>query len=94
MILRLIILICVLQILLYILIDQLNIKYAKGLILFAILYAHIFVLPGYFIPAPKPGGVNCGMPMMAITLGFWIFGGGVTLLTHYIYSIIAGAKHR
>ncbi|PSR56161.1 hypothetical protein AHMF7605_22975 [Adhaeribacter arboris] len=88
MILNFIILISVSQLLLYLIIDKLNFRYGKVLILTLILVGHFFIFPKYFYPEPNSDGVNCGMPVLGITFAFWVFGSAITLLVHSIYSFI------
>jgi hypothetical protein len=72
----------------YILLDKYNLKNWKYLILGGLLVSYIFVLPSYFIPNNPTNELRCGMPALAITLGFWIFGCGTALITHFTYIII------
>jgi hypothetical protein len=43
-------------------------------ILFLFLLLFLFVLPPYFTPEPKEGGVNCGLPVIANIMLFWMYG--------------------
>ncbi len=75
------------QVIGYVLLDRYNLSAWKYLIFGIILVLHFFVLPGYFFPNNPTHEPMCGMPVLAITLGFWILGGGVTLMTHVIYMV-------
>lgn len=72
----------------YIFLDKFNLMNWKYLFLCVFLALYIFVLPGYFIPNNPTNEPRCGMPALGITLAFWIFGCGATLLAHLAYSII------
>lgn len=92
MILKWIILISIGQIKLYLISDRLKLKHASVFIFLPILIGHFFILPKYFYPEPDPDGVNCGMPILGVTLAFWIFGGGIASGTHLIYYLIKKKK--
>lgn len=72
----------------YILLDKFNLRNWKYLIICLFLSMYIFVLPGFFIPDNPANGIRCGMPALAITLAFWIFGCGSVLITHLAYIVI------
>ena len=73
------------QILVYVIADDRRVGWLKTLVLGLMLTLHFFVLPSYFYPTTPTDRVNCGLPALGVTLGFWIVGGGMTLLTHFIY---------
>ncbi len=91
-ILTLIFLIAIGQIGLYLLWDKTNKKYGKSVIFLLILIAHFFIFPSYYYPEPKPGGINCGLPILGTTFAFWIVGGGATIIVHTLYYILK--KHK
>jgi len=88
MILKCIILISVGQIILYLISDRLKLKYGRVIIFLSILISHFFILPQYFFPEPVQDRINCGMPVLGITLAFWFIGGGIASTTHLIYYLI------
>jgi len=85
MILPLIILISIFQTGLYLLSDKINLKHGKIIVFLSVLMGHFFVFPRFFHPDPDPNGINCGLPILGITLAFWILGGGATIVVHAIY---------
>ena len=84
----------VIQVVAYILLDKYNLSRWKYLVLVLYLILDFFILPDYLIPDYKDGEIRCGMPALAITFAFWIFGGGLTIITHFIYSIINSSNRR
>lgn len=82
-----ILLISFIQALLNLFAAALRFKPARYLILAIVLVAYFFILPQYFYPEPKPNRVNCGLPIFAINMGFWIFGSLAATLTHLITPI-------
>lgn len=46
-----------------------------------------FVFPRFFYPEPRTDGINCAMPILGITLGFWFFGTISTAATHLIWVL-------
>ncbi len=78
------------QLLLYFLLNRLKLNFSGIFILLAVLGCYFFIFPPYFYPEPdpNPNHTQCGMPLLAINLGFWIFGGGVAILLHLIYFLI------
>lgn len=82
-----ILLISFVQALLYLFAAALRFKPARYFILATVLVAYFFILPQYFYPEPKPDRVNCGLPIFAINMGFWIFGSLAATLTHLITPI-------
>jgi len=85
---HIILLLFVLQIATYIGLDKYKLSYWKYLVLAVCLILNFLILPSYFIPDYKEGEIRCGMPALGITLAFWVLGGGLTIITHCIYSII------
>jgi len=47
---------------------------------------NLFILPDLFIPEPRKGEAHCGMPILGITLSFWIFGSCLLLITHFTFD--------
>jgi len=80
------------QIICYLTLDKLNLSAWRYLILALIMLVYIFVLPAYFIPDNPKTEPRCGMPELGITLAFWLFGGGTTLITHLTYSVMNKAN--
>ncbi|WP_353482223.1 hypothetical protein [Haliscomenobacter sp.] len=87
MILQIILLISFIQALLYLFAAALRFKPARYFILVAVLIVYFFILPQYFYPEPKPNRVNCGLPILAINMGFWIFGSLAATFTHFLTPI-------
>ncbi len=88
MILLFIIGISVVQIALYFLNGKYKTKFPNYLILIFILLGHYLLFPRFFYPEPRTDGINCGMPILGITLGFWIFGTIAGITTHLIWKLI------
>lgn len=77
----------VIQIIAYILLDKYDHKNLKYLVLCLILILHFFILPYLLIPEVENGELKCGMPAMALTLGFWVIGGSATFISHFVYAL-------
>jgi hypothetical protein len=77
------------QIGLYIVLDKLNLKDWKFLVLGILIILNIWLLPSYFISKLPllSGQVRCGLPASAIVIGFWFFGNGISILGHCLYMI-------
>ncbi len=77
-----------LQVILYLLLH--NVKYGQLAVLAVLLILHFFLLPKLFLPeryTPEEG-YQCALPTVATYFFFWVFGGGVTLITHACYYFI------
>ncbi|HFA52103.1 MAG TPA: hypothetical protein ENJ95_24060 [Bacteroidetes bacterium] len=66
-----------------------NWKHGKTITFLMVLIGHLFIFPRFFYPEPDPNGINCGMPILGITLAFWIIGGGGTVIIHLLYYFIS-----
>jgi len=75
----------IVQVLLYLISDKLGYAVGRFIILIATLGIYLFIAPPYFYPEPTDNG--CGMPIMAISMAFWIIGGGMAIVTHLLYAI-------
>lgn len=64
--------------------DKLNLKFWKYVMLCGILVVYIFVLPNFFMEK----NAKCGLPNLGINMAFWIYGCGSALLTHLISSVV------
>ena len=84
----------IIQVVAYILLDKYNLSRWKYLVLVVYLILDFFILPDYLIPDYEDGEIRCGMSALAITFAFWIFGGGLTIITHFIYSIINSSNRK
>ncbi|MCF6297698.1 MAG: hypothetical protein L3J08_06900 [Flavobacteriaceae bacterium] len=62
-------------------------KLPNFIILLILLICYFFVFPRFFYPEPRTDGINCGMPILGITFGFWIFGTIAGITTHIIWRI-------
>ena len=83
---NLILIIVLIQIVGYILLDKINLKKGKYLFLAIILGLNLLVFPRYFFPDNPNHEPGCGLPILAITLVFWIIGCGLTIITHLTYK--------
>jgi hypothetical protein len=59
-----------------------------------LLICYFLVFPKFFYPKPRTDGINCGMPALGITLGFWIFGTIAGITTHIIWYITNKKRHK
>lgn len=92
MILLFILLISLLQVLSYYIIDKKNSKYGKSIVFGIVFLSHLFLFPPLFYPKMDPNGANCGMPILGITMAFWIFGGFGSIVIHFLYKFITSNK--
>ena len=76
------------QLAIYVLLDDRGIGLPKGLILTLLLVCYFFILPPMFYPEFRPGEVRCGNPALGITLVFWVFGGTAAVGAHTLYLAI------
>lgn len=76
----------------YLVINRIGFKYGRILVLIVVFAGYLFFLPKLFYPKPDPNGVNCGMPILGITLGFWIFGGLSASFTHIFVGLALKKK--
>jgi hypothetical protein len=88
MILTVIVLVSIGQIGLYLISDTTDFKYGRIMTFLMVLTGYLFIFPPFFYPESNPDGVNCGMPILGITLAFWIIGGGIAIVIHTIYFFI------
>lgn len=88
MILKVIIAVSIIQIVFYAIADWKTLKYGRTIIFTTILIGHFFLLPKLFYPKPEPDGINCGMPILGITLAFWVIGGLTSIIIHTAYSML------
>ncbi len=71
----------------YFLIDKYKINLPNFLILLIILIGYFFAFPRLFYPEPRTDRINCGIPLLGITLGFWIFGTIAGVATQMIWKL-------
>jgi hypothetical protein len=76
------------QIILYLISDTLKIKFGRLFLFLALLVSYFFIIPPYFYPEPDPNEANCGTPIVAITFGFWILGGGLASVVNITYFLL------
>jgi len=64
------------------------VKINKGKWIFTVIIVicNLAVSPGFFMPESGREGPRCGMPAMAVNLGFAIVGNIVTLSTALLYK--------
>lgn len=81
-----------LQIGLYLLLDK--VRYGKTLtllLLLFLLFLHLYLLPTLLSSETPPSGEQgyvCGLAAIAYYVIFWIFGAGLTLITHVCYFLV------
>ena len=73
------------QIGLYLATERIDFRGKRTIILFIMAISYLFAVPPLFYPEIDPDGVNCGMPALGITLFFFIFGLGGSIIIHLIY---------
>lgn len=77
------------QVLLSVVANERRINWLNPVVLLILLTLYIFILPSFFYPPPPPEGKYvCGMPILGITLAFWIFGSGSALITYLACSMM------
>ena len=96
MILLFILGVSLIQFAVYILNNKLNTDFPSLVILLTLLLCYFFVFPRFFFPEPIEDEINCGMPALGVTLGFWIFGTIAGIATHLVWFVIKklAAKNR
>lgn len=72
---------------LYYVLKRYNSTIPDFLVILPLLACYFIVLPYLFSPEPSKDGINCAMPALAITLGFWIYGTLATICTHILWVI-------
>ncbi|PCJ95363.1 MAG: hypothetical protein COA50_09155 [Flavobacteriaceae bacterium] len=87
MILFFLIVISLLQFALYFLNNKYKNKVPDFVIFLLVLACYFFIFPRLFYPEPRTDGINCGMPILGIILGFWIFGTIAGIATHLIWKL-------
>jgi len=75
------------QCLCYLFIDSKKIKTSKLWVLLLFILAYFILFP--FLYYQKYEGARCGLPILAMYGFFWIFGGGVTIITHFAYFLLS-----
>lgn len=88
MILTFIIIVAICQIIIYLFIDKIQLERGKNLTFLLILIGHLFIFPQFYFPDLDESDIGCAMPLLGITLAFWVVGGGTTIMIHLIYHII------
>ena len=78
----------VLQLAAYSVLEKFGFRDYTPVILLICLLAYGVVLPWWFQPPMRPGGINCGNAQVGITLAFWMGGGLATLSAHGIYRLL------
>jgi hypothetical protein len=86
--LELIFILFLVQLISYLLIDKYNAPKWKYLIFGLIMVGYIFIIPSFFFPDNPNNEPQCGMPLLGITLAFWILGCGTVIITHVFYLLI------
>jgi len=65
-----------------------GLRWVRYITLVWVLIAYFFILPPYFDPEMDEEKAKCGLPLFAITMGFWIFGTCAAIFTHIFSSTI------
>lgn len=88
-ILQAIFVITMVQLIGFVILDKYKLGKWKMLIFLLVIVLYVFVLPNYYISKVLvENGVQCGLPSIAITLGFWIFGCGTAIIFSLLYRLI------
>lgn len=82
----------IMQLALSVLLDAKGLRLWKHAVVALILVMYIFVIPPLFYPDVLPNGPRCGMPDLGIFMFFLLGGGGLTIVTHFVYLLIAKNK--
>lgn len=82
----------ILQIVLSVFLDAKGLRLWKHAVIALILVLYIFVIPPLFYPDFLPGSPTCGMHDLGIFMFFLIIGGGLTIVTHFVYLLIGKNK--
>lgn len=77
------------QFTLYYLNTRFKTKLPNFILLLVFLICYIFIFPQFFYPEPRANGINCGLPVFAVTFTFWVFGTIAGLTTHIIWELIS-----
>lgn len=76
------------QVAVYLWMDKKTFKLHKLWVLLGFLIAQFFIFPQLYFSAYDFDENKCGMPILAIHLFFSIIGGGLNLITHFIYYFV------
>ncbi len=82
----------VLQIALSVYLDKKGLHLWKYALIALILAMYIFVIPPFFYPDFRPDSPSCGMHDLGIFMFFLIIGGGLTIVTHFVYLLFGKYK--
>lgn len=88
MLLILLFLVAALQLIIYSYADKKKIRHGRILILFLILIQYAFVFPFLFTPSSEDLEDGAGAFLPSVFIGFWVLGGGITLLVHVVYVVV------
>jgi hypothetical protein len=78
----------------YFLLERIDARKWRPVVLGILLILNLFILPDFFNPEPRKGEAGCGMPVLGIKLGFWIFGSGLILFSHFAYDFFSNLSKR
>ena len=83
----------VIQIALNKLVDEKRIINGRVFVLTGVIFLYLFVLPVIFTRTlPEVDGIRCGLPVLALLVGFWIGGTLIAIITHVIYYFVNGKQ--
>ncbi|SFU43344.1 hypothetical protein SAMN05216480_103164 [Pustulibacterium marinum] len=88
MLLLIIAIVSVLQSGVYLLLGKMGWQRLLWLVPLLFWVGYLFLLPKLLIPEPSPDGINCGLPVLAIYLGCWIFGTITVWSVHFCHKMI------
>jgi len=71
----------------YIALDKDNYPRVKWLVLALVLVGHVYAFPGAYIELFLPPSM-CGMPVLGIMMGFWLFGALPACILHVVYCVV------
>ncbi|MEY8847222.1 hypothetical protein AB9K26_00245 [Psychroserpens sp. XS_ASV72] len=74
---------CVVQLVLYLLKGKFLPKIPDFIILDLLILLNLFVFPKIFTSILLPDDLVCGLPVMGITFGFWIFSNLAVIVVHF-----------
>ena len=65
-----------------------KLKIPSFVILTILTVGHLFIFPSFFYPEMDSNEPHCGMPILGVTLAFWVFGLISAFITHLSWVFI------